>query len=360
MATQQYGTVDPRIGAFKGEVLAHAMFQEVLGRVGVSMKKTIPQRSSETIIFRRMLPKGGTTANPNTINIDPAAHRLNEGETPPSDTIGMQDIRVSLDEFGVLFRYSNRLAELYEDDVPSEMKRQVGERMGGVMEMVRYGVLRAGTNVFYPTLAVTSRSAVGGAASQLLSASALRRVARSLEANRATKVTQVLATSDRVDTKNIEASYIVALHTHLAADVRAQLGADFIHVSEYGRRETIHPNELGSWEQFRFVTSPELAPFLQQGGTFGTANTYLSNGAPNTGSNASDVYPVLIMGEECYGDVMLRGMDSFHAFMKTPKETSKDDPLGQTGYCGARVYFNAVRLNEQHMAILEVPASALA
>jgi N4-gp56 family major capsid protein len=358
MPAQTLATQQARIARFKGEILKHVMPQEVLGRIGASVKKTVPKNVSETIVFRRWLPKGATANTPNTWSVDPAAHRLSEGETPNSDTMIAQDITVSLVEYGVLYRYSNRVADLYEDDVPPEMKRLTGERMGLLLEMIRWGQLRAGTNVFYPTTAITSRSSVGGAASQLVSANAFRRIARSLSANLASKITSILSASAGVGTSPVEAAFIAVCSTDLEADFRSQL-TGFIHVSEYGSRKPVHENELGSWEQYRFVTSPHLGPYLLQGGTFGTANTYLANGVPNTGSNASDVYPILVMSEECYGDVMLRGMDSFNVTNIPSSTKTKDDPLGQRGYVGAQMYFNAVRLNEGQMAILEVPASAL-
>src|SRR5574343_1256128 len=150
MAQQNSGTMSPRIGKYKGEILAHAIPQEIIGRVGVSMKKSIPKNASETVSYRRYLPKGATVNSPNTWSLDVAAHRLSEGESPQGDVLEAQNIEVSLVEYGVLYRFSNRVAETYEDDIPKEMRRMTGERMGLLLELIRWGQLRAGTNVFYP------------------------------------------------------------------------------------------------------------------------------------------------------------------------------------------------------------------
>jgi len=132
-----------------------------------------------------------------------------------------------------------------------------------------------------------------------------------------------------------------------------------VHVSEYGTRRTIHANELGSWEQYRFITSPHLNPYLLAGAAT-TANTRLANGVPNTaGSELCDVYPIVVLSEECYGDVLLRGEESFDVSMIPAGQKTKDDPLGQRGYIGASTYFAAVRLNEGQMAVVEVAASSL-
>ncbi len=354
MATQTMS--DPqaaRIAKFKGEILKHAMPQEVLGRVGVSLKKTIPKNTSETVVYRRWLPKGATAAAPNTWNVDPVAHRLNEGETPGAETITAQDIQVSLQEYGVLYKYTNRVADMYEDDVPAEMKRLTGERFGLLMEMIRYGVLKGGTNKFFSG-SVSAR----GSVTALVSANNFRNIARSMSNNLASKVTRVLSASPGVGTQPIEAAFVAVCHSDLEADLRSQLSG-FVHISEYGDRKPMHENELGSWEQFRFVTSPHLAPYLNAG-TTATANTRLAGGVPNSGGSENvDVYPIMVMSEECYGDVMLRGKDSFSVTHLSPGQKTKDDPLGQRGYVGAQAYFAAVRLNEGHMAIYETAVSSL-
>lgn len=345
--------VAARIAKYKGEILKHALPQEVLGRVGVSNKKTIPKNTSETVVYRRWLPKGATSAAPNTWSVDPVAHRLNEGETPAGEAIAAQDITVSLQEYGVLYKYSNRVADMYEDDVPGEMKRLTGERFGLLMEMIRYGVLRGGTNKFF-----AGSVAARGNVIALVSANNFRNIARSMSNNLAMKVTSVLSASSGVGTQPIEAAFVAVCHSDVEADLRSQLSG-FVHVSEYGDRKPMHENELGSWEQFRFVTSPHLAPYLNAGGTT-TASTRLAGGVPNSaGSEAVDVYPIMVMSEECYGDVMLRGRNSFDVTHIPAGQKTKDDPHGQRGYVGAQAYFAAVRLNEGHMAIYEVAVSSL-
>ena len=353
MAGNSYDSQAQRIGLVKGEILKHAMPQEVLGRLGVSMKKRIPKNMGQTVIFRRWLPKGATAATPNTWAVDPSTHQLVEGETPNSEQIIAQDIIVSLTEYGVLYRFTNRVVDFAEDEIPAEMKRICGERMGLLLEMIRWGVLKAGTNV-YRALNVASRSLVNG----LVSGNLMRNVARGLSNNLASKITEVLAASQNVGTQPIEAAFMAVCHTDLEADIRSQL-TGFIHVSEYGSRRPVHANELGSWEQYRFVTSPHLNPYLLAG-TTAAASTRLANGVPNTvGSELVDVYPIVVMSEECYGDVMLRGMDSFDVSLIPAGQKTKDDPLGQRGYIGASTYFAAVRLNEGQMAVVEVGASSL-
>ena len=118
--------------------------------------------------------------------------------------------------------------------------------------------------------------------------------------------------------------------------------------------------DSGKPERFRFITSPHLEPYLSAGTTT-TANTRLAAGVPNsTGAEAVDVYPIVVLSEECFGDVMLRGLNSLSKVAMIPASSqTKDDPLGQRGYVGCSGYFAAVRLNDQQMAVFETAVSSL-
>lgn len=341
-----------RVGILKGEILAHVMPIEVFGKFGV--KKPMPKNSSETVIYRRWLPKGATAVTPNTWNVQPAEHQLSEGETPVADTVIAQDITVSLVEYGFIYRWSNRVEDLYEDDVPSEIKRLTGERMGLLLEMIRWGQLKACTNVFYPA-GVTTRATV----ISIMTAAVLRLVSRSLQKNLAAKITSILSASTGIGTQPIEAAYVAVCSTDLEKDCRAAL-TGFVHISEYGSRQPIHDQELGSWENFRFITSPHLTPILLAGGTTAGANTVLANGVPNSaGTEAADIYTTIVLSQDCFGDVALRGKSAMNISSFTAAEKTKDDPLGQRGLIGAQTYFNCVRLNELQMAVIETACSSL-
>ena len=345
MATQGYQTEAQRIGKYKGQILGHAMPQEVAGRFGV--KKEIPKNSGDTVVFRRWLPHGATTSAPNIWNVDPAKHTIQEGVTPVADTIKSQDIQATLQEYGVVYRYTNRTADLYEDDVPAEIIQLAGERMGLVLELVRLGVLRACTNAFYPG-GVSSR----GSVASKLTPTVLRKVARSQNSNLARRITKVLDASPKFNTYPIEAAYVVLCHSDCEADLRTELPG-FKHVSEYGQRQALHENELGSWEQFRFICTPHMPTYLAAGAAVG------ATGLVSSDAVKIDVYPMIVLSEESYGDVVLRGKNSLSVGHQPANQKTKDDPLGQRGVISASTYFTAVRLNDLRMAVVEVGVTAL-
>ncbi len=344
----QFQTTAPaeRIGKLKGEILAHAVATEVLGITG--LQRALPKNNGRTVVYRRYLPFGAANTDWNTRNrpaVNAASHELTEGVTPTADTLVPQDITVTIKQYGCLYQLTDQVVDTYEDDVPAEMKKHCGERVGLLREMIRYGVIKSCTNVFYAGAAASSRVTV----SAKITLNLLRKVSRNLQANHAKRVTGILAPSINIATKPVEASYLVFVHTDAEADIRDLQG--FVHVSAYGSRKPVHAQEIGSCENFRFITSPELAPYLAAGAD--VASTGLM------GATKVDVYPFIMVGEEAWGQLALRGADSIDPTYIPPGVKDKSDPLGQRGYVGAKFYMQCMLLNEGWMAVVEAGVSAL-
>lgn len=335
-----------RIGKLKGEILAHSIPVEVLGITG--MQKATPKNNGKTVSMRRYRPYGALATNENTKNrpiVDATAHILTEGTAPTADTLVPDDVEISLTQYGCLYQLSDQAVDMYEDDVPSEMKKQCGERVGLLREMVRYGIVKAGTNVFY------SGGTTRGTVDEKLTLKVLRKASRTLQANHAKKITGILAPSVNIGTLPVESAYLVFVHTDAEADVRDLAG--FVHVSEYGQRKVVNENEIGSVENFRFITSPELAPYTDSGALTGVTGLFSSG-------TKVDVYPFIICGEDAWGQLALRGDNALDPTWIPPGEKSKSDPLGQRGFVGAKFYFACKILNEGWLAVIEAGVSDLA
>jgi len=353
MAIQGYSTVASRnlIRAAQG-MLEHAQPITVLGDFGT--QREMPQNSTDTLVFRRTLPFGasatGTTIEGSqryvgTPNVNSSDFVLAEGVTPNANTITFQDVSVQLQQYGLLFKYSSKVEQLYEDDIPGEMVKLTGETMAEVMEQVRYGVLKAGSTVIYAN--GSSRAAVNTP----VSLNALRKAARTLESNRARRVSSRVAPGPNFGTRAVQPAFIVFVHTDGVSDIRNLPG--FTRVEEYGSFKPIHDREIGACEDFRFITSPLLKPFLASGAS--VSGTGMLSVA---GSNV-DVYPFLIIGEDAWGQVALKGMSAIKPVVLKASQTNHANPLGQFGYVGASTWFAAVRLNDAWMARIEAGVTAL-
>jgi N4-gp56 family major capsid protein len=336
------------------DMLDHAEPITVLGDFGV--QREMPQNQTDTLVFRRTLPFGsntvGTTVEAGggaryvgTPSVTPSNFVLAEGTTPNANTVAFQDITVTLVNYGILYKYSSKVELMYEDDIPAELVKQTGETMAEILELVRYGILKAGSTVIYSN--GSSRATVATA----VSLATFRKAARTLEANRAKRVTSRIAPGPNYATRSVAPSYLVFHHTDVSADIRNL--ANFTRVEDYGNFKPVHDREIGAAEQFRFVDSPLFAPFLAAGAAVGTTGL-VSQGAANV-----DVYPILVVAADAWGQVALKGMSAIKPISLKPSTVNHANPLGMFGFVGANTWFAAVRLNEAWMARVEAGATAL-
>lgn len=366
MSGQLYATQTPRIGKVKGEILARAIPCEVLGLA--ASNKELPRNSSTTIIFRRWVPYDATVSNPNILvgDVSPAstveteasnrvstkltANLAAEGTTPTPDTIVAQDITAVMVQYACLYSFTDVVADMYEDDIEDALKTQVAERMMLIRELELYSKVRAGTNRFFGGTGTTIATVDGK-----LTAKMLRKIARSLSRNHARKPTSILAPTPNIGTKPIEAAFLVFGSTDMEADLRDTTAfPSYTPVAAYGSRKPIHENELGSFEQFRFIASPDLVPFQNGGAAIG------STACVSTGGTTIDVYPLIVTAQEAYGTVALRGAKSFDLGIIPVGNRDSADPLAQRGYVGSKWYGVSVLLNQQWLAVAFVGVGNLA
>lgn len=344
MSGNTYASPAGRINEIKGEYLAIAEPVEVL-MLGVTPKK-FPKNKGDNISYRRVIPTGGATTNANTINrwsVTTAAYAVTEGVTPTPKALSYQDINVVLNQYAVLYSYTDKVADLHEDDIPADQQRQVAMEMGLVREMIRYGEMKAASTVQYSggTSLVTVDEAITYNGLSLMS--------RTLQANGAQMKTQILAPGPAYDTAAIEAGFVVFVHTDAEHDIR--LLQDFVPVAKYASRKPISPHELGSVGRFRFITSKELAPTLAGGAAVGATGLYAAN------STNIDVYPFIVCAEDAVFDIGLNlNFDVTHIPAKTK---TKEDPFGQRGYVGASFWSAAKVVNPGWMGVIWAGVSAL-
>lgn len=268
---------------------------------------------------------------------------LAEGVTPSTQQMSYEDVSVQLQQYGAVVNITDKVADMSEDPVLRDASTLSGEQAGETIELLTWGVLKAGTNVQYSN--GSARTDVNTA----LELGDIRKAVRTLKAQRARSITSMLSGSPDYNTTPVEGGYIAFGHTDLEADLRGLTG--FTPVAQYGSRKPLCPEEIGTIENVRFILSPVLEPWEDAGGAKGTM-------VSTTGTSA-DVYPVIFIGKESYGLVPLKGKNSITPSVLNPGEPSKSDPLGQNGYVGWKTYFAAVRLNEAWMVRHETAVTAL-
>ena len=311
------------------QMLKHAKPVMVLEKLGLT--KAMPKNKSDTIKFRR--PK---IFSAQTIP-------LTEGVTPTETQFGYEDVSATLRQYGQVVVITDKIEDLHEDPVLNDATVQAGENIGRTIEALNYGIIRAGTQVYYAN--GTLRTDVNTP----ITLQKQRAVLRSLKALKAQKITRSLSPSSDYATRAVEAAYVAVAHTDVEADIRNMPG--FSTVASYGTRSPISEFEIGSVEDVRYILSPDLNPFLDAGGAKGTM-------VSTSGVNA-DVYPIVYFGQDAWGMVALRDQGSVSPTVIPVGQKTKDDPLGQRGYVGWKTWHAALILNQAWMSRLEVAVTAL-
>lgn len=316
------------------QMLKHAAPVMVLEKAG-PLTKQMPKNKSATIKFRR--PKVFSAATTPLV----------EGVTPNTTAFEYEDVSATLAQYGMVVGITDVIEDTHEDPVLNDATVQAGENIGRTMEALNWAVLRAGTNVFY------ANGAARASVNEPITLNKQRAVTRALKAQKAMKITRVLSPSPNYETRAVEAAFIGVAHTDLEADLRGLPG--FVPVAEYGSRQPICDDEIGSVEDVRYLLSADLDAFADAGG----AKAGGSITAVSTTGTSADVYPVLYFGKEAWATVALRGQGAVAPSIIPVGQKTKDDPLGQRGYVGWKAWHVSKVVNENWMARLEVAVTDL-
>lgn len=329
MPITSYGDVSQRTAAYAAtEMLSHAEPILVLSKFGQT--KPLPKNRADTISFRRPIPFA-------VLNTP-----LAEGVTPSAQQMAYEDVTVQIKQWGAFVEITDVIADMAEDPVLKDSSMLCGEQAAETIELQTWGVIRAGTTVFYAN--GTLRTDVN----TTISLGKQRAITRSLNANRAKKVTSMVSASPNYSTEPVDAAYVAFAHTDMEADIRDMVG--FTPTEKYGSMKAM-PYEIGKVEDVRYILSPVLDSFADAGGT---TSTMIST----SGTNA-DVYPVVYIAKEAYGLIPLKGANSITPKVLNPGVPRGGDPLGQRGSVGWKTYHVAKILNESWLARLEVAATDL-
>jgi N4-gp56 family major capsid protein len=323
-----YNDISPRTQARADRrLLTRATPNNILGQFGQVREQ--PTKSTLTVKFRRY----------NKLAV--ATTPLSEGVTPSGKTLTKTDLTVTLAQYGDYVTITDVIMDTHEDPVLQEATDILGEQAGETYDVLRFGVLRAGTNVLYAN--GTARSDVNTAVSKTL----LRKAERVLMRQEAKTQTAAMKAGPNVGTTPIPPCYPVIVHADCKMDLE-QL-TDWVPVQEYPSGMGIINGEIGSSGMFRFIVDNNCVAWADGGGAKGSMIS--------TGATYADVYPMLVLGKDAYGLVPLAGKNAVSTYVNNPKP-SDTDPLAQRGTVGWKGYTATVILNDLWMLRLEVACTA--
>ena len=325
-----YSDISPRTSAHADlKLLEKAEINNILGKFGDA--KTLPKKKSQTITFRRY----------SKVDSTPAA--LQEGVTPVGKSMTATDISCVLRQYGDFIRTTDVIADTHEDPVLNEATDVLAEQAAEMMDKMRAGVLKAGTNAQFTN--GTERAHVN----TVLSRDFLRTCVRVLKGQEAQPITQLIKAGSAQSTYPIPSAFVAVCHSNLQPDIERIDG--FTPVSEYASNMGVIPGEVGAVGEMRFVFDNNLSAWADTGGLkAGAGYTVLS-----TTGTAADVYPVLIFAKHAYGVVSLAGKTGVETLVSNPKPQAGDE-LAQKGSVGWKAWSGAVILNDAWMLRIETAA----
>lgn len=324
----QYSDITPRTNAYADmKLLERAELNNILGQFG--QDRTLPSKETKNISFRRY-ERLTATVTP-----------LTEGVTPAGSVLTYTDYSVSLEQYGDFIQITDVIRDTHEDPILNESIDVLGEQAGESVDLLRAAVLKAGTNVLYAN--GTSRGDVNDVITQDL----FRSGERILNAQYAKKMKEIVSASVKISTFPIPQAFCAVCHSDLKPDLERL--SDWRDVAEYGNMNGQMNGEMGAYGAFRFCQDNNVLPWPDAGGTAATNATISTTGTD------SDVYPILIFGQNAYGIVNLGGKSGVSTYVANPKAT-ESDPLAQRGTVGWKTYNATIILNDAWMLRVETAA----
>ncbi len=321
------------LGFVAAELLKRADPTLVLQQFG--QPKPIPKNSTKTIKFRRYAA------------LAPATTALTEGVTPGSTAVTSTDYSATLAQYGAWVGITDVVADTHEDPVISEYKDILAQQAGETVETVLFGILKAGTNVFYSN--GTARTDVNTA----YTIADQRKVVRAFKRQNAKTITTKVSSTPAFNTESVKPAFIFAIHPDLETTIREMVG--FKDVVDYGGGMSPYPTEVGSVGDVRYITSTIIASWVDAGGAKSGSGTEMISDA----GTSADVYPILCISANWFGVTPLKGAAALMPFVKNPGESREGDQLGQRGWIGWKTYFTACILNQLWGARVETAVPEL-
>lgn len=323
MATTTTSVVPNAQAFYNRTMLERAQPADVHGRFGQT--RPVPKNGGNQAKFRRYSQLAAATT------------ALTEGVTPAGSSLSVTDLTATLAQYGDFVTLSDMIQMTTLDPLLTETADILGDQAGTTIDQVRRDVLVAGTAVAY------SNGANRAAVNTVITAGVLKQVVRALKRQNAKKLKQAMAANGNIATSGLRASFVAIIHPDTEATLKGITG--YVPLNAYPSQMAVMEDEVGYFDEIRFVSSTNAKVFANGGATGGT--NVISTG----GSNA-DVYATLIFGADAYGVVPLSG-EALRNIVKSLGSAGSADPLDQRSTSGWKATTTTLILNDSWMYRVE-------
>jgi len=336
--TTTYRGLSPRNSVFASKrMLANAQYRDSVAKY--ARIDELPKNAGDAIKLRRyhdwVVPD-----SPLSENIDP------DFITPTFD-----DVQITVESYGAAVKLTQKIADMHEDPVFKDQFNKAGKNMGRTSFRVNWNGLICGLNVYYGgSASAVTRVTVDGTVSNNM----LKKIHRQLMATGATPISRRQTATPNIGTEPVPETFIIVGHTNLKADFEAL--NDWIPLQKMPKPDSQDPYCIGAVEGFTVILNPDCTYFKAAGAS---TTAFLTNDNPGTG--ACDVYPFVVLSEDCFSCVPLAGKRAVKPMVLNPGEgaLSMDNAFGRFGLVSWQGYFAAGITNDDWLARGEVAVTAL-
>lgn len=279
-----------------------------------AQKRVLPEKSGDTIVFRRY-------ARLATVPIP-----LQDGITPPGAPLSATDIKARVDFYGNFVTITNQVELTVEDRVLNESSRLLAQNLAQTMDEVTRDVLASTSSVLQCANGSNSNTPTELTKADIDSA------VQTLLNNDAEMISEMIEGRDAFGTAPIRPAFMGYIDSALLDDLEAV--SNFVHAAQYPSQQPVMDGEWGSTGNVRWL--------------------YTSVGSVTSASPA--VYNNFIIGKEAYAVVHL-GSESGNFYVEPLGSAGSADPLHQRGSVGWQHPFVARILNDSFMLNLEATHS---
>ncbi len=268
--------------------------------------RTLPEKSGDTIVFRRY----------NRLSTVPVP--LVDGITPPGAPLSINDIKARVDFYGNFVTITNQVTLTVEDRVLNESSRLLAQNLAQTMDEITRDVLASTSSV------LQASNGVNGNTPTELTKADIDAAVFTLLGNDAEMISEVVEATDRFSTAAVRPAFWGYIDTALLDDLENV--SNFLSSSNYPTQQRVLDSEWGSTGNVRWL--------------------YTSVGSVSAASPA--VYNNFIIGKEAYAVVHL-GSQTGDFYVEPLGSAGSADPLHQRGSIGWQHPFVARILNDNFM-----------
>lgn len=271
-----------------------------------AQKRVLPEKSGDTIVFRRY-------ARLATVPVP-----LTDGVTPPGAALSATDIKAQVDFYGNFVTITNQVELTVEDRVLNESARLLAQNLAQTMDEVTRDVLASTSSV------LQCSNGTNGNTPTELTKEDLDAAILNLLGNDAEMISDVIEGRDAFATAPVRPAFFGYLDTDLLDDLESV--SNFLSSANYPNNQRVLDNEWGSTSNIRWL--------------------YTSVGSVSAATPA--VYNNFIIGKEAYAVVHL-GSESGEFYVEPLGSAGSADPLHQRGSVGWQHPFVSRILNDSFM-----------